>query len=105
MSKTAVYSWRVSPELKRRLESAAHEAGTSVGRILEVAAEAWLERDASPAAEEKSEQDRLRRAILAHAGAFTSGDRAGSSEVEGRVRERIATKIERRPHRAPARAD
>ncbi len=42
MSKTEVYSWRLSTELKTQLEAAARDEKTSVGAILERVVREWL---------------------------------------------------------------
>ena len=43
MTKSEVYSWRVSPDLKMQLEVAARDEKTSVGTLLERIAREWLD--------------------------------------------------------------
>lgn len=43
MSKTEVYSWRVAPDLKRKLEERAHAEKQSVSAVIESACRAWIE--------------------------------------------------------------
>jgi predicted transcriptional regulator len=42
MAKSAVYRWRLDPELKRRLEEAAHAEKTSVARLPDHIVREWL---------------------------------------------------------------
>ena len=42
MNKTEVYSWRLDPDLKQRLEDAARAEKTSVGSLLDRIARDWL---------------------------------------------------------------
>jgi hypothetical protein len=44
MSKSEVYSWRLDPDLKRRLEGAAHAEKTSLSELLGLMARDWLRR-------------------------------------------------------------
>jgi hypothetical protein len=53
MPKTVIYSWRLDPNLRRRLEEAARAARTSVARLLDRIAREWL---AKREAEEEAEQ-------------------------------------------------
>jgi predicted transcriptional regulator len=57
MSKSEVYSWRLSSELKRRLEEVASAEKASIGAILERVMRDWL-RTREPSEEEDAEQQR-----------------------------------------------
>ena len=47
MSKSEVYSWRLTTELKRQLEEEARRLGVSVGAVLQTAARDWIARNAA----------------------------------------------------------
>jgi hypothetical protein len=91
MSKSEVYSWRLTPELKAELEEAARIEKTSVGRLLERTMLEWLE--GQKPARGKGEQRRLRRELMGFAGAF-HGD--GTSATNVNVRAVITTGLEAR---------
>ena len=67
MSKSEVYSWRVTPALKAELEAAARSEKTSLSALLERIAEDWLKGAKS---EEEAEQQRLRAAFMACVGSY-----------------------------------
>jgi hypothetical protein len=107
MSKTEVYSWRLDPDLKQRLEAAAHEEKTSVGRLLERIARDWLGQQRR-SEDEENEED-LQRRLHAEAekwiGSIRSGDPHGSERVKERVRAKIIAKHKRLQRDAPPRSD
>jgi hypothetical protein len=70
MAKTAVYSWRVTPELKAELEERARREGRSLAEMLEEISRAWLRESRS--AEDAEEQARLHAAARRFAGAATT---------------------------------
>lgn len=88
MTKSEVYSWRLTPELKQELEAAARREKTSVGAVIERAAREWLQ-CRKPAFDE-AEQKRLREAMLALAGTV-EGD--GIPATNQRVREVITARL------------
>lgn len=93
MSKTEIYSWRLTADLKRRLEAAARREGTSIGGLIEVAVlEHVTKRDVS---DDAAEQVRLRQELSGVIGAYRSEDRLGSVEVKQRIGARIAEKLGR----------
>lgn len=92
MNKTAkseVYSWRLSPELKMRLEEAARHRNRALSALLEQIANEWL--DAHGAASDAAEQQRMRAALMACAGTL-EGD--GTSATNERVREVMGQYLE-----------
>lgn len=91
MTKSEVYSWRLSPELKMDLEAAAREEKSSVSAILERLAREWLRGRKSPISE--TEQERLRAALMACAGTISLGEGPYTNK---RVREFITAKLEAR---------
>ena len=88
MAKSEVYSWRLSSELKGRLESEARRRGASLGRLLETIATEWL-KSQDKEGDDEEEQRRLHRALEPVIGAIRGGDRLASQNVRARVRERI----------------
>jgi hypothetical protein len=99
MSKSEVYSWRLSTELKMQLEAAARDEKTSVGTILERIARAWLRRRRG-SKQEDAEQARMRAALMACAGTY-QGD--GTSATNARVREVMGEYLEAKRARRRAR--
>jgi predicted DNA-binding ribbon-helix-helix protein len=93
--KSAVYSWRLSRDLKDDLEQAARRERVSVSRLLERIAREWLQARASAAADDAAEQDRLRAVAMQFAGTIRGGDPDRASEVSKRVRELLAGKYGR----------
>ena len=87
--KTEVYSWRVSRELKMALETAAHEEGISVARLLERIAREWLDERTAARRDDELEQERLRASAMRFVGILRSGDPHRSTMVRQRVRERL----------------
>jgi hypothetical protein len=69
MSKSEVYSWRLTPALKAELEAAARAEKANVATVLERLVRDWLAtRHVSE--EEDAEQERMRAAVIAAAGKF-----------------------------------
>jgi hypothetical protein len=104
MSKTEVYSWRLDPDLKQRLEAAAHEEKTSVGRLLERIARDWLGKQRR-SEDEEGLQRRLRAEAEKWIGSIRSGDPHGSERVKERVRAKVIAKHKRLQRDAPPRSD
>jgi hypothetical protein len=105
MSKTEVYSWRLDPDLKQRLEAAARDEKTSVGSLLDRIARDWLGRHRSDD-DEEARQRRLHAAAEAVIGTISLG--AGPytrQRIRERVRARLAEKRQLRRHNATAGAD
>lgn len=95
MAKTEVYSWRVHPDLKRRLEDAAREERRSLAEVLDAATEEWLEhRGAEGTVDER--QAALRTAATRFIGTIRSGrpDRAENARLE--IRSRLQSRREQR---------
>jgi hypothetical protein len=98
MSKAVVYSWRLDPDLKQRLERAARAERTSVARLLDRIAREWL---AKREAEEEAEQRRLHAEAAKWIGSISSGDRYRSQQVRERVRAKLMEKRRRLQREAP----
>lgn len=96
MSKTEVYSWRVSPELKERLEDAARAEDMSLAGLLEQISLEWLEDHAQV---DEEEQRRLHEAAQACFGMLVGGDRLMAEQASQRVNEIIWEEHERKRSR------
>ena len=91
IGKSDVYRWRWSPKLKRELEAAARDEGTSIDTILGRAVGEWLARRAAHAKDPRKEQAKRRAALMACAG-YYEGD--GTSATTERVREVVGEYLE-----------
>jgi hypothetical protein len=89
ITKSEVYSWRVTPALKAELEGAARAEKVPMSALLARIAEDWLKAHKPP--EDAAEQERRRAAIMACAGTI-KGD--GISATNARVREVIVANLE-----------
>ena len=99
MSKSEVYSWRLSTELKTKLEAAARDEKTSIGAVLERVVREWLDARAS-GDQNDAEQQRKRAAVMACAGIY-KGD--GTAATNKRVREVMGEYLEAKYGRRRAR--
>ena len=92
MPKTAVYSWRLSPDLKVAIEEAAKERRESTAAFLERIVRDWLAGSSSP--QDDEEQRRLHAAAARFIGSI-DGDPDSSVNVRRNLRERLARRHER----------
>jgi hypothetical protein len=101
MSKTATYSWRLSTDLKARLEAAARDEKTEVGAILERVVREWLAKRPREltAEEDAEEQRRLRERVMKAIGTASIGL---GPYTNARVREVMGEQLEKK-HRASQR--
>lgn len=104
MSKTEVYSWRLDPDLKQRLEGAARAEKTSVGSLLDRIVREWLGREPRDEDDEVL-QRRLHAEFMKVVGTINSGDPYGSEQVKGRVRAKLIAKHRRLQRDAPSQPD
>jgi len=88
MKKSEVYSWRLTPDLKARLENAARVQEVSVSRLLEEIVEEWLEEHRPGAGDEERQRRRQREAAQAF-GNIQGGDPDRSRRARDRVRSRL----------------
>jgi hypothetical protein len=86
--KSEVYSWRVSPELKAKLEEAARDEHTSLARLLEKIVREWLGR-ARPEGDDGEEQRRLHEEAAPFIGKIRGQDPRRAREASQRVREKL----------------
>jgi Ribbon-helix-helix protein, copG family len=84
MSKSEVYSWRLSPALKAELEAAARAEKTNVSAVLERLVRDWLATRPLSEEEDAEQQRRLRERLLKAAGKFSADIGSATNE---RVRE------------------
>ncbi len=90
MSKSEVYSWRLTSELKHLLETRARSESVSVAELLERIAREWLERNRDRA--DAQEQRRRHAAASRSFGSIAGGDPTRSRRVREIVRDRLATR-------------
>ena len=93
--KTAVYSWRLSDELKSNLERHARFRRVPVSTILEDAARDWLERAGQSDEDDQETQHRLHAAAEKCMGVVESAYPGGSERVRELVRDRVRRRIAR----------
>ena len=97
MSKTEVYSWRVSREVKEALEEESRQRGVSMASLVEEAVVEYLARPESDTADDEAEQARILARAAPFFGSIRGGDPDRSSQVRERVRARLLEKQRRRP--------
>jgi len=88
MSKSEVYSWRVSSELKSALEEMARAERTTVARLLDRIVKAWLGR-ADAQGDHESVQRRMHEAAAKTLGTIHGGDPRRAERARHRVRTRL----------------
>jgi hypothetical protein len=86
--KNEVYSWRVSTDLKTRLEREAQRRKISLSAVLDLAARDWLGKGGAEL-EGDEEQVRLHHAASKCFGAFASGIANRSENARQAVRQRL----------------
>jgi len=92
MTKTEVYSWRISPHLKAALEEEARARGTSVAALLDAMAEEWLETRGGQGLEDEEVQRRLQAAAAKSFGTIGGGDPDRSARTRELVRRRLTSR-------------
>jgi hypothetical protein len=86
--KTEVYSWRVSTELKMSLEREARRRKVSLSKVLDAAAQEWLNRNSADSDDDR-EQKHIHEAAAKSFGTITGGGPHRSENVRQIVRERL----------------
>lgn len=90
MSKTEVYSWRLSREMKVALEEAARREKLSLSGLLEQIVAEWLQgKDLSGGSEEDVVQKRLHQAASQTFGTIQGGDPYRSERARDTLRMRM----------------
>jgi hypothetical protein len=87
--KSAVYSWRLSPDTKAALEDEARRLGESLSELLDRIAREWLEMRRRRTAGTDAEQLRMRAAASKAIGRIAGGDRRRAERARSIVRERL----------------
>lgn len=106
MTKSEVYSWRLSTELKTKLEAAARDEKTSIGTILDRVVREWLNARPSSEDDDVDEQRRLhKRARKAMGRASVGMPSATNAEVRKVMGEYLEEKHRAAQRRAPRRPD
>jgi hypothetical protein len=89
MSKTEVYSWRITPHIKRTLDLEARREGTSIAVLLERITKEWISArkgdDGDP-----EEQARLRTAANKAIGTIAGTNTRRAESARSAIRKRIA---------------
>lgn len=96
MSKSEVYSWRLSPELKMKLEAAARREKSSLSELLDRITREWLR--ARTFGADAAEQEQLRAEMMKYAGCMELG---AGPYTNRRVREIMGAALEAKHARRP----
>ena len=83
-----MYSWRISPELKAKLEEAARSERTSLAMLLDRIAREWLAHVRSDS-EDEEEQRRIHETAARCFGKLQGGDPHLAEQASARVREAL----------------
>jgi hypothetical protein len=89
MSKSAVYSWRVSPDTKAALEDEAHRLRESLSQLLDRIATEWLVSRRRRGAASDAEQLRIRAAASKAIGRVAGGESRRAERARSLVRARL----------------
>jgi hypothetical protein len=105
MSKSEVYSWRLTPALKMQLEAAAQDEKTSIGTILDRVVREWLAKRPLSEGDDAEQQRQLREQAMKAVGTVSIGLGPYTNE---RVREVMGEQLEKKyragQRRAPRRS-
>jgi hypothetical protein len=93
--KTAVYSWRLSIDLKTQLEEQARSEGKSVSELLEEVASSALQVRRTNNADEDARQAAIRRRVMEAVGSIRGDDPTRSARTSELVSEIIRRKHEK----------
>ena len=90
MAKSEIYSWRLSPQMKRLLEAAARREKQSISILLEKIVTASLQNGmVGQEEEELARQAKLHAAVMPTLGKLKSGQRDRSTRVRELVRRKL----------------
>ena len=92
--KTVVYSWRLTPGRKARLERIARHRKLKIAQVLDIAVDDWLARQADEIADDE-EQKRLHAMAERYIGVIKGNDPDRSANVSKLVRESLRRKYAR----------
>jgi hypothetical protein len=99
MSKSEVYSWRLSPETKAALEVEARRQGESLGALLERITADWLASQRETLTEDSAEQARLHNTAAKAIGRIAGGRADRSSTAKRDLRARLDARRNQRRDR------
>jgi hypothetical protein len=88
MTKSEVYSWRLSTELKSSLERRARMEGRSVSGLLDRVVQDWL-RNGKNDADDEAEQARLHREVAKYIGTISGGNPRRAETARETIRGRL----------------
>jgi len=91
--KTAVYSWRVSPETKAALEAEARQQGANLAELLDRITQDWLATQRVAQSNDRRREARLRERALSACGTIAGGDPTRSSRAREVVRSRLRARL------------
>ena len=89
MTKTEVYSWRLSPRTKEELERKAREANLSVGSLLDSIVEEWMRTGKNANGNDENRQKQLHAAAARTIGVLRGGDPRRSEKARQAIRARL----------------
>ena len=89
MTKTEVYSWRVTRHRKIALEDEARRSGKSLGALLDDITAQWLLARAERAEGESDRQARLRAEVAKVIGTIAGGKPRRAEQARALVRQRL----------------
>jgi hypothetical protein len=92
--KTVVYSWRLTPGRKARLERIARHRKLKIAQLLDIAVDAWLAKQADEIADDE-QQKKLHAIAQRYIGVIKGGDPHRSANVSKLVRESLRRKYAR----------
>jgi len=87
--KTAVYSWRLSPDTKTALEREARRSGMSLAKLLDTMVEAWLRSRHRVTGAEAEAEARIRAAAMRCFGAIKGDNPRRAEQARELVRRRV----------------
>ena len=87
--KTSVYSWRISPDTRSRLEDRARAQGKTLATLLDEIARDWLSSERGSAGDEAQREARLRARVLSACGTIAGGDPKRSKRARLDLRRRL----------------
>ena len=90
--KTSVYSWRISPTTRSRLEDRARDQGKTLATLLDEIARQWLYRETGSARDEQKREARIRERLLSASGAIAGGDPRRSKRARQEIRRRLQSR-------------
>jgi hypothetical protein len=92
VAKSAVYSWRVSPDTKAALEDEARRMGESLSELLDRIAHEWLQSRRLRTPDSDDEQRRIRAMASKAIGRIAGRNPRRAERARATVRERLEQK-------------